>query len=336
MSVLIGHAQAEAVQMTHGAFNRLPFSWGAGVDVFFVISGFVMIYTSEKFWGAANGSLEFARRRLTRVVPVYWLYTTFMLMALILVPSQLDSARLEWDNAILSYLFIPDARLDGKVRPLLILGWTLNYEMFFYALFAVVLFFKRRLGVILLLGLLATLVGLGVLVPGLPEPMKTWTNPIILEFGFGVLLGLAFLKNPQRPSLLVGALMTFVAGLLYAKLYPGLDGHPQLRWLALGVPAAVLFYLVVWSFREAPPRWVEKIATTIGDSSYSLYLSHPFSLALLKLVWPFPSSNPHYAWLYVVCACIVAICGGIASFNLIERPVQRWFDSRRRSRLAAA
>jgi len=97
----------------------------AGVDLFFVISGFVMVYASEPMFGRAGGPLQFMTRRLIRIVPLYWLVTTLYLVMALAIPAFEKSYSVA--SVVASYLFIPWPRLDGIMQPLVGQGWTLNY-----------------------------------------------------------------------------------------------------------------------------------------------------------------------------------------------------------------
>src|SRR5215467_2504234 len=117
-------------------FLPAAFNLGAaGVDLFFVISGFVMVYSSESLFGRPNAPATFLLRRIVRIVPLYWLMTSVML-AYVLArgfgPSDASP-----QLALASYFFIPYRRPSGAMDPLYGIGWTLNYEMFFYVVFAV-------------------------------------------------------------------------------------------------------------------------------------------------------------------------------------------------------
>ena len=120
------------------------FPWLAGVDIFFVISGFIMVYASSRWFGSARAPRVFLAHRIARIVPLYWATMMVYLAVLLLTPWLLNSEYLAPHFVIASFLFIPAARPDGLVQPLYSLGWTLNYEMFFYALFAIAIAFPRR------------------------------------------------------------------------------------------------------------------------------------------------------------------------------------------------
>jgi peptidoglycan/LPS O-acetylase OafA/YrhL len=131
-----------------------------GVDVFFVISGFVMVYASEPYFGRPRGSQEFFLRRLARIVPLYWATTTIILVYLILQYHDLTAVNFTPASVLASYLFIPVPQTDGFMAPVHGVGWTLNYEMFFYACFSAAVLFSLRIGVVALALALLCLVAL--------------------------------------------------------------------------------------------------------------------------------------------------------------------------------
>jgi exopolysaccharide production protein ExoZ len=139
-----------------------------GVDIFFVISGFIMILTTS---GEARSPLSFWRDRLVRIVPLYWL-ATFSLVGLSLIglaPTGLHG----WDlqDLLASLLFIPEVRADGAGMPILFVGWTLNYEMFFYLLFGLALLLRNQLlSVVALTGLFLGLAIAGRILRPRPSP----------------------------------------------------------------------------------------------------------------------------------------------------------------------
>src|SRR5882672_247790 len=125
-----------------------------GVDIFFVISGFIICHVTAKDHDG------FLRKRLIRIVPLYWA-GTLCLYCLGLVAPRLLQSEPTLSGLVNSLLFIPYAKEGGRVYPILFLGWTLNYEMFFYALFACALALNRRLAPITVCAALVVLVAAG-------------------------------------------------------------------------------------------------------------------------------------------------------------------------------
>ena len=123
--------------MTGHADDPIPlYSLASGVDLFFVISGFIMVYSSEDLFGARGAWRTFLTRRLVRIVPLYWLTTA------ITIP--LMSLTVDWQSLLGSYFFIPYRAPSNAIVPLHGVGWTLNLEMFFYVIFAAAISSLKR------------------------------------------------------------------------------------------------------------------------------------------------------------------------------------------------
>jgi exopolysaccharide production protein ExoZ len=122
--------------------NLKPWANGnSGGDLFFVISGFIMIVSSRRLFGQADGWRRFIALRLVRIVPIYWLTTIAKLLSIAAIPEMARHTSLTTWNTIASFLFLPAFDGSGIVRPVLAMGWTLSYEMLFYVVFAAALFF---------------------------------------------------------------------------------------------------------------------------------------------------------------------------------------------------
>ena len=206
--VVLDHAAG--LTAGHG-FPREPItSWATflgaqGVSVFFIISGFIMTYTadsSEDQTAPLLRAARFATRRIIRVVPLYWLLTAVVAVPMFLIglhrPVGITVARLAK-----SLLFIPYLDAGGNMTPVLPIGWTLNYEMAFYAVFAAILLLPHRVRTAVLLGVLVSVVIAGSFFYPISSgvnphsPFAFLTNPVILLFGLGAILGWSKLKYPQ-------------------------------------------------------------------------------------------------------------------------------------------
>jgi peptidoglycan/LPS O-acetylase OafA/YrhL len=325
-AVLVEHVMHEALSFgiaPNGLIARLePVDFGVGVDVFFVISGFIMLHISAEKFGAPGAPREFLLRRIIRLVPLYWLFTLAMLVATVLVPGQLAHNSLNPAHALASFGFIPWLDSTGLTHPILGLGWTLNYEMYFYALFALMLLLPLRAGVWTIGGLFVALAFAHLLVPPSQVQAYFWTDPIILEFLFGIGLALLMRRGMALPGWLPPLLVVLgVAGLGLGQLVD--IGGPFDRALTSGIPAA----LVVAGTVFARPRslgWIGKALVLGGDASYALYLSHPFSINVVILGWQ--KLHLSLPWLFMGTTIVVSVAVAVVVHLVLERPLLRWLN----------
>jgi exopolysaccharide production protein ExoZ len=322
--VVVGHAFHDsgyvAAQTARTAIDFPYFDWGFGVDIFFVISGFIMIYTTADSFGEPGAASTFLKRRFIRIAPLYWLMTAALIAVSVIAPRFLNVQIENWHSIVTSYLFIPDIRGNGEVRPILAAGWTLNYEMFFYTIFACCLTLPLRRGVLWLVGFFVAIstIGASAALPGNALPF--WTNSIVLEFVLGVLIGLACrahwsLSGAQALTLTAGAIISVIA------MGPTWGCDQTLpRFICDGIPAALLIAAAALGPRLSPTRLVAFLVA-VGDASYSLYLTHPFVLRPLRNIWVALDGGALPLALYVLVCIPVAVTGALILYRLIEKPL---------------
>ena len=327
IGVVIGHALLEAD--ANFGLERSHYRWTAGTHLFFVISGFIMAYTNADAFGLKGAAGHFMVRRLRRIVPLYWLFTTLVL-ATLLAGHALRTTTLEWNNVIGSYLFWPVARPDGLPHPLLSVGWTLNYEMFFYVLFAACLLLRRDRALLLLTAIMALLALLSLWVPATWTAVTFWCDPVILEFLAGVFLGyLLAVRGKQIANRAAGfaILALGFAGLFMLPNIPVELGSFH-RLLVYGVPSVVIVGAAAFLVPAHLDRRIPRIILLLGDSSYALYLSHRFSLRLISDGGQrFGLADPNLHLLLAVGGCVIV---GVLVHLWIEKPLLRFLQHRAR------
>jgi exopolysaccharide production protein ExoZ len=292
-----------------------------------------MVYASERLFGAPAGGRIFLARRLARIVPIYWLVTTLYLLIALAAPQLLNSELVGFWPVVASYLFIPVTRPDGLVQPLYGLGWTLNYEMFFYVLFSAAVIWPRRRAVPGLMLALLALVAIGRVLEPLPQPFGFWTDPIVLEFVYGMALGLLYAEGVRLGPRVRGALAAMaLAMLVFVALRWGAAAIPH-RMLAYGIPAAMLVAALAFgSDRAAEQGRIAGLGASVGDASYALYLIHPFVIrGGREILWQSGLGALVGPWGAVVLTLAASLAASVAVYRAFERPMTRWL----RSRLAA-
>jgi exopolysaccharide production protein ExoZ len=331
--VVVGHSIHDSsfvAERTGRTAIDLPyFDWGFGVDIFFVISGFIMIYTTSELFGQPGAASTFFKRRLVRIAPVYWLLTTGFIVIALVAPRFLNVPIEGWRSIVTSYLFIPDVRGNGEVRPLLAAGWTLNYEMFFYAIFAGCLLLPLRRGVLWLSGLFVflSLLGWEFKLPGIALPY--WSDSIILEFVLGIMIGFACLSKRNLPGSVALILAAF-AILAAVGLGPFWGWNEVLpRFLYAGLPAAALVASAALG-PSLPATSAVMALVAVGDASYSLYLVHPFVIRPLRNFWILLKGGSLPLSLYVAVCVVVAIAGALVIYRLVEKPLTSGLQRRMR------
>lgn len=327
--VLCGHLVQEGVEfgfLPKGALDLLAyFPWAAGVDIFFVISGFIMFYIAAGEFGKAGAQGRFLKRRIVRLAPLYWFFTLAMLAAILLFPTRISNSAIDWVHVAASFAFIPWQSGQDVAQPVLALGWTLNYEMFFYILFSFALVLPARVGVIALGGVLIGLSLLHAAVPAAMVQIHFWTNPIILEFLFGILLAAGFISGWRMTRGM--AIFGLIAGLVGLTL--GSIGALELvdwRFALHGLPAALIVMSTV-SLTLNSSNASSKVLVRLGDASYALYLSHPFSVNIVALV--VGKLGVGLGWLFLPVGLVSALAASLIGFLIIERPLLGWLKRRR-------
>ncbi|RCS25656.1 acyltransferase [Phyllobacterium salinisoli] len=288
-------------------FHLSPSSWtlgAAGVDLFFVISGFIMGTV-----GLRDSPGSFMSKRIVRIVPLYWA-VTFAMCAVSLVPGLFSNFTFDMPRLFTSLFFIPFEDPQGKIWPLIVVGWTLNYEMFFYVLFALGLWLRRPI--------VAPVVAISGLVAAgwIFQPEQTiphfYTNALLLEFAFGLLLSRAvFFKNAALGSALA------VAGFI-GILSLGLGSDtPDWRIIYWGLPAVAIVagFVAIERAGMFPGQALLRPLERLGDASYSLYLTHGIVLGIIS---KFVGHGSVSSILIALTACIAV---AMLSYYLFERPI---------------
>jgi peptidoglycan/LPS O-acetylase OafA/YrhL len=289
--------------------------WDAGVDIFFVISGFIIIHASAPLFGTRSGPLVFLRRRLTRIVPLYWLCTMAFLGVLWAGRGAIHGDIGGLPFIIASFLFIPWPRPDGLMQPAFGLGWTLNYEMFFYAVLTPFLLLSRRVAVPAAGLLLVILVAAEAVLHVANPQLGFWSSPIILEFCAG--MALAQISTGGAVPPVAARLALPIAALVTLHLCAGLD--PAWRPLAFGIPAAALVAAAVLA-PPAPPSRFGRLFVLVGDASYAMYLIHPFVMRFLSVLWhKFHAQNELAGTMYIAVGIIIAQAAALFINRVAER-----------------
>ncbi len=286
-----------------------------GVEMFFVISGFIMCYISQ------NDPASFFLKRIVRIVPLYWLCTAFVLV----LSFQMVLRPWTWPVDFVPHIFKSLFFLPSEQFPILGVGWTLNYEMYFYLLFALALAIHRRAAPLIAAALVTGILALAPL--GCGHFLCTYyAEEYIKFFVFGIALYYFWsIIAPKLPRIATAVIGTGLIALLYAtELDPTLFGT-----LSSPLPAAAAIVMPVTVVAAALAMSASGTDVTsrplllIGDASYAIYLTHTIAMiyvpSLVERGLPAPSANAA-TMLALVAACVAI---GIAVHIAIEKPIGR-------------
>ncbi|WP_420431335.1 acyltransferase family protein [Hyphobacterium sp.] len=321
LSVVIGHLwQVETRFLGEELTSSVMLVGFAGVDLFFVLSGFVMVHVTRTLETGSRNNAYFLYKRVTRIYPPYWVFTALMIVAILVGPDT-STERVHTDAVVSSLLLLPQFEL-----PILPVGWTLVHEMYFYIVFTALLFLPRRwLPFALIIWLLVVALATAF---GLHRQTATFSivfNPLTVEFLLGAALALWRPNLPRWAGAL--AIAAGLSGLLAAAVALGplsVETFPVFwtRFFVFGIPV-FLIVLGVLQFETGTPTGVFAGLVRLGDWSYSLYLGHLIFLAAGARIWTLVV--PDLGWLDNLAMLSLGVAGCIIAAGLtyhwVERPM---------------
>ncbi|TDK39823.1 acyltransferase [Rhizobium deserti] len=302
LAVVIFHAgERSGVHFTIGA---------AGVDVFFVVSGFIMMAMSNS---RPMRPSSFLRNRLLRIAPSYWAATILMIVGALV--GLFPNLHIGLGHTIASFLFIPlPSPSNGQTWPVLVQGWTLNYEIFFYAVFAITLLAGARLRLVALAAVFGLLVLAGLLLQPENPIIAFYTAPVILEFVAGAAIAKLW-RHGSLPPASVGIMLAVTA----------VAGFSAIQALKLEFdawscgPLAVMLVIGALSVETRGRLPNLPMLTYLGDASYSIYLWHTFAISIaLKAGAVLGIPTP----LLLSTGIVAGVLAGILAYESFERPMQ--------------
>ncbi len=311
------------------------FGWGdAGVDFFFVLSGFLIATVHRREFGRPEALPRYIYKRVVRIYPTYWIVCFAVCAAAFVVPelrAALPSDPWVFVKALLLLPQDPDV-VGGTGSPILFVAWSLQYEMMFYAVFAAFIA-NRALGAMFALGLLATSLGCQ-LGSGCAFPASFVANNMVLLFAMGV--AAAFIAHgrwrmPAPRAVALAAAAAFV-GFGMFEVHVGHDALGFDRRLVFGALAALVIVALVQAedagAQVAKSRWM----ALLGDSSYALYLLHMPVISVVAKLFAHVGLVRPLAVGSAAVAVVFACVGSALVFHLaIEKPLlaRLRFDRRR-------
>lgn len=319
LMVVLHHIEIKGEQYGNGALNGFTVGY-FGVDLFFIISGFIMCHTT---WNKNISFGKFMYARIIRILPLYWFITSAALVIFIIAPGVVNSGG-GTTSIWASYLLAPNG-----VRYLVDNGWTLRYEFYFYLIFGASLFIKSDKHYLIISAIILALILMGLVI----QPENSWgkffLDKLLLEFLMGIF---AFhLVKQARLSNFVALLLLGVG--LYAVVAQNAIKEietPLQRVISGGVPMLGIFIGMVHfeALFSKSNNLFFRALEHLGDSSFSLYLTHPFVLSPVAMILRKFGLSQHNN-LFILSLLTLAIAVGWICYQLVEQPLNRTFKKQR-------
>jgi peptidoglycan/LPS O-acetylase OafA/YrhL len=308
---ILQQADHYGISPTYMKFLR---AWGAnGVDIFFVMSGFVLVYSQSR---NPRGAWSFAVNRFLRIVPLYWILTIVFTTVVFLAPQLLKDGPVSWDFLATSLAFI--SRHFGYEFPVIFVGWTLEFEMLFYLVVATGFIFSRGAGAYIFTAVLFVFL-----------TVMNWSDAVLIEFIFGIGIGLFYLKHqvfaPGKWIFWTGLVLLFASIAIDVETWMGWGrrlgemgisaSSNDIRVVLWGIPSAMIVFGCLY-IRQLESRFLH----FLGDASYSIFLVQAFTLPLCfmltgRVLRTMPGD------IASALVLLVSVGAGIGVYYLVEKPL---------------
>jgi exopolysaccharide production protein ExoZ len=323
VSVLIHHLLEESNQLVSisDAFTRFA---AVGVDIFFVLSGFLMLYTTASSFSNAGAWSAFIQRRVVRIVPLYWLCTLAIVLAHL-------TGRFYLHQIVTPTSTLRSLLFSEYAHPVVYVGWTLNYEMYFYGVFALCLFAINSVRLAIPFIGCIMLLNIAFLSHWFPtDAGRFFANPIAIEFLMGMAVAafygtFRFSKYSRILIALVAVVCIYLASALLISTGTG-GLETNIRWLAWGVPAVLLILAVLPMAR--PTSRIGRWLLFLGDISYSLYLTHAIVMSTFAAILKRGHFQGSAVWMLISFVFLFSLVLAAFVHRYIDRPLHTCLDNK--------
>lgn len=298
------------------------------VDTFFIISGFMILYSTNK-----NDNSFFLTKRLLRIIPLYYLMTFFTYISMYIFPSLFEQVSAQLSFLIKSLFFIPfDIIGNGTIQPLMRIGWTINYEIFFYLIFKVSLKISHKYRAIVASAIICLLVFFIHPISSLPIFLSYYSDPILLDFIWGMIAFYICKWLFQKKNTLTKHNIPFLVCLIYLiaqiLFFSITNSSTEInnfnRPINLGIPSTFLFIsffiIGLYNFRN---KFFDYL-TSLGNMSFSIYLLHYYIVQFIgRKVFDF-STLTFSSAIGTIIAIVLTLVISKISYELIEKRLTRY------------
>jgi len=344
--LLVVYGHSIVLQMRYSTSFEQDFfhheNFGAfGVDIFFIISGFIISYIAYGYSGKKK-SFVFILKRFIRVNPIYYVISVLFILRFSIHPGSAFRFPSVSESTLLKTLIIlPITDKTFWISPVLIVGWTLSFEWLFYIMYSGLIFLKIKYKLLCLFSIIISLIIAGVIVNTQDARFAFITNPILLEFLFGAIICWIYFHVPMGKYfcylLILTALVWFACEILFG--FGGISEMgctinaecSRMRVLLWGIPGAMLVCGAVVMEKNGylNKLWKSSLFQIIGDSSYSIYLTHTIVFSILGSIY-IRMGNLLTPDMSVIIQLAIGTMVGILFYKFVETPLLKFLNGRMR------
>jgi len=304
-----------------------------GLDLFFVVSGVIMTIVTKSYLKKQNGWFEFLLKRMVRILPLYWLLSVVVYFERYAIKHPVGH-----DEIAKTILFFPIFAARNALLPIIGQGWSLTFEIYFYLIIVIALVFKPKQIFRPLIATLIILATIGCFVNAHNVLLRFLTTPILLEFAFGVAVGIGYqyfmghYKTTKLSTIKVLSVTATVIGLvlmLASLLYDSdaistpavvLTDNTMALWRSLiwGLPCAIFVFGLMF-MEQAFKLTIPSIWIKIGDASFSGYLTH--MLVILTVGKLYPKLGLNNGDVFIIIATLASIAMSLPIYQFVEKPL---------------
>lgn len=303
-----------------------------GVDIFFVLSGFIMAFAHWDDFGKGTKSVSlFIKKRVVRIYPMYLIITLLTAIILYIAPHLFYAMKYSNELVLKSILFIP-SEIGTGTSLILAVAWTLAFEIVFYIIFAICLIPHRKAGLIATITALSLWALAALTITPENYISEFFLSSLPLEFICGIIICMHY-KSKQKqsainPTALISMLALAVAALIVFTIpYPIAERtlRDNSRAIYYGIPAIIIFICFL-NARQINKGWLRTTINSIGDASYSTYLTHFLFIGAIKFVAARSGAiDSINIYALIIFSCVFCTACGIATHKIIEIPVTKLF-----------
>lgn len=303
-----------------GTWHFLAF----GIDIFFIISGVILSHIVNN---RDINSLNFISLRLIRIIPLYYLLTIILFVFAIYFPSVVENtSKLSYTDLFKSLFFIPFDKGYGLYRPLLVVGWTLNYSILVYFLFGLSIALKKKINLNFSIHIFIILIFILSNFSDIKIIKDFYGAYYILDFLLGILIYRFYkLKFIKFNYLITISILLLIVLFYYLGIFDKDRPGNLMMILNMLLPASLLVFFCINTYLPNK-NYLINILIKLGEQSYALFLSHYFVISVIKIIFNYLDFNSFFYFYFT--SVFLSVLTASLLHNYFDLPLNKYLKNK--------